>query len=73
MIVHKLYAPRRHVTSTATSDAASRREQDTVGDMSRDQVSAALERQLQRSKGNAGSDEAGSDAGSNGEVAAVEE
>lgn len=44
------------------------REQDTVGDMSRDQVSAALERQLKRSKG-----DAGGNGNSNGEVSAVEE
>ena len=40
------------------------REQNTVGDMSKDQVSAALERQLQRSKGRPDSEEAGG--GSNG-------
>ena len=44
-----------------------------MGDLSRDQVSAALERQLKRSKGEAGSDDAGSNGNSNGEVAAMEE
>jgi hypothetical protein len=71
---------RRHVCSAELSRLANTnqelivpgRQQDTVGDMSKDQVSSALERQLQRSKGGAGSGGAGN-GDSNGEVAAVEE